>query len=82
MGSFHRPPLLNDGTFRERKQEEAETDRERGKGGGQDHSHIAQKRGDHFCIDETACMPERKGLGLGTIASMLLPWHPTVSSKF
>ena len=22
MGSFHRPPQLNDGTFRERKQEE------------------------------------------------------------
>ena len=80
MGSFHRPPLLNDGTFRERKQEEAETDRGREEGGGgQDHSHIAQKRGDHFCIDETACMPERKGLG--TIESMLLPWHPTVNSK-
>ena len=31
MGSFHRPPLLNDGTFRERKQEEAETDNEREK---------------------------------------------------
>ena len=57
--------------------------KEGGKEEGQDHSHIAQKRSDQFCIDD--CMHAGEGgrrRRRARYVSTLLPQPPTVSTEF
>ena len=61
MGSFHRPPQRNDGTFRERKQEEG---RKEGKEGREDKTiHISHRKEVISFALMTACRRRGKGGG-------------------
>ena len=66
MGSFHRPPQLNDGTFRERKQEEGAREGEKEEGRREDKTiHISHRKEVISFASMTACMPEKGGGGGG-----------------
>ena len=55
--------------------------KEGGKEEGQDHSHIAQKRSDQFCIDDCMHAGEREEYEVGTNVGTLLQQPPTVSIR-